>query len=165
MKRTMIAAAIITPLVIALVVAYWMRRTLIPMIDSTRYLWPVPGHTRITSRFGHRHAPTQGASTDHNGIDIGAPKGADIVSPWDGVVRSVFSTTGGGNQLVIDHADGRVTGYAHLSQTLVQVGDRVTRGQVIAKVGATGRVTGPHLHFTLRPSREGAHVDPETLYA
>ena len=113
-----ITAAILIPLVVGAVAVYLMRRTIIPMIDSSRYLWPVPGHTRITSKFGPRNAPTAGASTNHGGIDIGAPTGTDIVAPWDGRVRSVYSTEGGGNQLVIDHTDGRVTGYAHPSKTL-----------------------------------------------
>jgi len=166
MKRAhMIALMLIIPLVIALVLVFRFRRTLIPMIDETKYLWPVPGHLRISSKFGPRKAPTPGASTVHGGIDIPAPMGTDVVAPWDGVVQSLFYTNGGGQQLVIEHTDGRVTGYAHLLETLVSAGQNVTRGQVVAKVGSTGRSTGPHLHFTLKPSLSADKIDPESLYA
>lgn len=165
----MIAAAILIPLLIALLVMFRFRRTLIPMIDETKWLWPVPGSTRITSKFGQRHAPTAGASTMHYGIDIGARVrgvvGDDIVAPWDGQVRSVFTTSGGGNQLLIAHSDGRVSGYAHLDRVLVQPGQIVSRGEVIAKMGNTGTSTAAHLHFTVRPAEGAPYIDPETLYA
>lgn len=168
MKRSlMILAAILIPIALIALVLHRYRRLLIPMIDETRYLWPVPGFTKVTSRFGNRKAPVDGASTGHNGIDIGGAgiAGADVVAPWDGSVHNVYRNDAGGNQVIIHHDDGRVTGYAHLAEVLVRAGDRVTRGQVIARVGSTGRVTGPHLHFTVRPARDAAHIDPETLYA
>jgi murein DD-endopeptidase MepM/ murein hydrolase activator NlpD len=77
----------------------------------------------------------------------------------DGTVSKVYSDAKGGNQLIITHTNGYKTGYAHLSETDVNVGDSVTQGEQIALTGSTGNVTGPHLHFVLvNPS--GAAIDP-----
>ena len=134
-------------------------------ITSGKLVWPVPGHMAVSSGFGPRVAPVPGASTSHNGIDIPAPTGTPVVAPEDGTVNAAFSNDKGGNQMTVLHDSGRVTGYAHLSERLVDVGERVTAGQTIAKVGATGNVSGPHLHFTLRASNGGAHIDPAPLFA
>ncbi|HND00287.1 MAG TPA: M23 family metallopeptidase [Myxococcota bacterium] len=86
-------------------------------------------------------------------------------APWNGTVRQVYWNSAGGNQLIIDHDDGRVSGYAHLDTTAVVAGQKVSRGETIATVGSTGHVTGPHLHFTARPSKSAPHIDPLDLYA
>ncbi len=168
-QRMMFAAAIIIPLVVAAITAYRFRRTIIPMIDPSKWLWPVPQSTRVTSKFGKRVAPTTGASTTHNGIDIGASVrgrvGDQIVAPWDGTVNWVGTTTKGGNQLTIVHTDGKVTGYAHLHEVFVTKGQSVRRGDLIATMGNTGTSTAAHLHFTVRPSVGADPIDPETIYA
>ena len=114
---------------------------------------------RITSQFGQRTAPVAGASTNHNGIDIATPIGTPVVAPADGTVTLVNNVPNmGGKQIVITHNDGYKTGYAHLSEQLVSVGQNVKQGQLIAKTGNTGIGTGPHLHFTL--TYNGVKIDP-----
>lgn len=154
--------------ILAVALTWWARRKLARMeaAGDIAPLWPVPGYHQVTSKFGPRTAPTAGASSIHNGIDIAAPIGTPVVAPWDGIVAKVYSNAAGGNQLIIDHDNGYRTGYAHLSRALVQVGDRVTRGQQVAEVGNTGHSTGPHLHFTVRPpslTGMAAHIDPQSL--
>jgi len=105
-------------------------------------LWPVQG--AINSGFGAR-----GASV-HDGIDIAAPEGTPIHSVERGEVIYSDQLRGYGNIVIIRHAGGLVSVYAHNQINLVREGNRVERGDVIAKVGSTGRVTGPHLHFEIR---------------
>lgn len=119
---------------------------------------PVSG--KITSRFGTRTAPTAGASSNHNGIDIAAPLGTPIVAPLDGEVTNINTHATGGKQLIIKHNNGYKTGYAHLSAYAVVQGQSVTQGQTIAYVGNTGASTGPHLHFTVT-NPLGVKVNPE----
>ncbi|HNA32686.1 MAG TPA: M23 family metallopeptidase [Flavobacteriales bacterium] len=164
MKPRMLWIAILI-LVVLVAVAVRMRKILLPAMLPTSWLWPVKGHSTVSSPFGSRTAPTAGASTDHNGIDIPAPVGTPVQAPWNGTVRQVYWNSAGGNQLIIDHDDGRVSGYAHLDTTAVVAGQKVSRGETIATVGSTGHVTGPHLHFTARPSKSAPHIDPLDLYA
>ena len=82
----------------------------------------------------------------HNGEDIGAPMGADVAASNDGVVRLTVDHVFSGRGVFVDHGLGFYTMYFHLSDVLVKDGDLVTAGQIIGKVGATGRATGPHLH-------------------
>jgi murein DD-endopeptidase MepM/ murein hydrolase activator NlpD len=118
--------------------------------------WPVRG--RISSHFGHRHDPLNGKHKFHSGLDIAAPRGTSIGASADGVV--VFAGHGSkyGNYVVIEHPDGRRTKYAHADKLLVSEGETVKSGQTIATVGATGRVTGPHLHFEV--IEKGRAVNP-----
>lgn len=106
---------------------------------------PVEG--RISSSFGLRRDPVHGGHKHHRGLDIAAPRGTPIEAAASGTV--VFSgwRRGYGNTVTIEHADGRRTRYAHADELLVSRGDVVEAGQTIAKVGSTGRSTGPHLHF------------------
>jgi murein DD-endopeptidase MepM/ murein hydrolase activator NlpD len=110
----------------------------------------VAGPGRITSDFGLRADPFHGGSARHRGVDVGAPEGSPILAAADGVVRRAGSRGGYGNAVEIDHGDGTTTLYAHAAELLVREGERVRRGQEIARVGATGRATGPHLHFEVR---------------
>jgi murein DD-endopeptidase MepM/ murein hydrolase activator NlpD len=120
-------------------------------------------NARITSGFGYRVHPVTGERKLHNGIDIGIPSGTAIYSPESGKVTTANETDAGGKQLVITHDNGLKTGYAHLDYRFVVQGQRVSKGQQIANSGATGRVTGAHLHFTLTDIN-GNKLDPQKFY-
>lgn len=111
-------------------------------------LWPADG--RISSPFGYRSDPINSLEKKHEGIDIAAPYGADIRAAANGKV--IFSGTNGnyGKCIIINHNNGISTLYAHASSLLVKEGQTVKKGDVIAKVGSTGKSTGPHLHFEVR---------------
>lgn len=122
---------------------------------------PVKG--KITSKFGKRTAPTEGASTTHNGVDIAVPVGTRIVAPWDGTVLDTYANTAGGNQMIVTHPNGYRTGYAHLSGYIKRIGQSVKAGEEICLSGNTGHTTGPHLHFTLTDPH-GGKIDPESMF-
>lgn len=128
--------------------------------------WPLPAsyatYSRITSYFGPRKQPTAGASTNHGAIDIGVPLGTSVYSAEIGTVITAQWYGGYGNFIMIKHDNGLVTAYGHLSSIRVNVGQRVSRGQVIALSGSTGISTGPHLHFEVRlnPYKNYNRVDP-----
>ncbi|MCF0150832.1 MAG: peptidoglycan DD-metalloendopeptidase family protein [Firmicutes bacterium] len=124
--------------------------------------WPAPASTVITSPFGYRIHPILKVNKFHTGIDIGAGLGTDIVAANAGNVISACYNSGYGYMVMIDHGGGIVTLYAHCSKLLVSTGTKVTRGQVIAKVGSTGNSTGPHLHFEVRVN--GEYKDPMTYF-
>ena len=127
-------------------------------IGDISFTWPCPASSRITSNFGARSSPTEGASSNHKGIDIGAPTGTNIVAAASGtVVVSTYSYSAG-NYIMINHGGGVYTVYMHASKLLASVGDTVEKGEVIAKVGSTGYSTGPHLHFGIRVN--GTYVNP-----
>lgn len=125
--------------------------------------WPVPSCTLITSRFGYRVAPTTGASTYHGGLDIGAGMGASIVAASAGDVIYAGANGGYGNCVMIDHGNGVVTVYAHMSSIGVSYGQYVTAGQYVGAVGSTGVSTGPHCHFEIRIN--GAQTDPAAYFS
>ncbi|MGL6107937.1 murein hydrolase activator EnvC family protein [Romboutsia sp.] len=120
--------------------------------------WPVPGHSRVSSPYGYRLHPVLNVQKMHTGIDIPAPEGTPAVAIDSGTV--IFSGVQGsyGNTVMIQHDDGKVTLYAHNSALLVSVGQRVEKGQVVTRIGSTGRSTGPHLHFEVRIN--GKHTNP-----
>ncbi len=120
--------------------------------------WPVPGYTRITSKYAMRVHPITGQYKLHTGVDIGAPEGANFVAANDGIVTKAEYNTAYGNMVIIDHGGGISTLYAHGSETLVQVGQTVKRGDAVLKVGSTGYSTGPHAHFEVRIN--GVTTDP-----
>ena len=112
--------------------------------------WPVPGYSRVSSPFGYRIHPVLGTKKLHTGMDIPAPTGTPAVAVDSGTV--IYSGVQGsyGNTVMIRHDNGLVSLYAHNSVLVVKVGDRVKKGQVVTKVGSTGRSTGPHVHFEIR---------------
>lgn len=122
------------------------------------FTWPCPSSTRITSNYGPRTSPMGGASSNHQGIDIGASYGADIVAAADGTVKAASYSSAAGNYIMIDHGGGLYTVYMHASSLVVSPGQTVSAGQVIAKVGSTGISTGNHLHFGV--SLNGSYVSP-----
>lgn len=127
-------------------------------LGNISFKWPCPSSSRVTSGFGDRESPTEGASSNHKGIDIGAGTGAAIVAAADGEVVIATYSYSAGNYIMIDHGGGVSTVYMHCSQLLVSKGAKVTKGQTIAKVGSTGYSTGPHLHFGIRSG--GSYVNP-----
>jgi murein DD-endopeptidase MepM/ murein hydrolase activator NlpD len=121
--------------------------------------WPVAGG-RISSNFGPRRAPTRGASTNHNGLDIAVPGGTPIRPVWAGTVARVgYQANGGGHYIVIRHPNGYETKYLHMqSASPLKVGDQVGNNTVIGKVGSTGVSTGNHLD--VRFYKDGRYHDP-----
>ena len=114
-----------------------------------RFSYPIPG-APITSGFGMRYHPILHYTRMHTGVDFGAGYGTPIHAAAAGVVIASERMGGYGNVVIVDHGGGFATVYGHCSRLLVSDGERVGRGQVIARVGATGLATGPHLHFEVR---------------
>jgi len=125
-----------------------------------KFLAPLRG--RITSKFGNRVSPHTGLVAFHNGVDIAAPTGSQIVSPDSGVIAQVYTTDRGGLQTTIDHPNGYRSGYAHLSKVYFGPGASVSQGKLIAESGSSGQVTGPHLHFTWK--KNDVYQDPEQYF-
>ena len=124
----------------------------------TPNIWPVKGS--ITSHYGNRSDPFKGDAELHLGLDISALYNTQIHAPADGVVLYTERKAAYGNLLVIDHSNGLTTRYGHLARSLVKVGQRVKRGDVIGLVGTTGRTTAPHLHYEVRMNDRA--VNPRT---
>ncbi len=137
------------------------RRILSKRADFLQgFIWPVQGP--ISGTYGSQRVLNGKPRRPHYGVDIARPKGTTVVAPADGVV--IFADPDlffSGGTLIIDHGLRLNTSYLHLSKLLVKVGDRVRKGQPIAEIGATGRATGPHLHWgaNLRDVR----IDPQLL--
>lgn len=142
----------------AQIAAYNNFRTELPsnvMLDR-----PVDGG-RLSSPFGLRRFFNGQERNAHSGLDFAVPQGTPVKAPAEGVVTIVDDYFFNGKTVFLDHGQGLVTMYCHLSAADVQVGQTVKRGQVIGKVGATGRATGPHLHWNV--SLNGNRVDPAIL--
>lgn len=118
----------------------------------------LPVHGTVSSHFGHRRDPITGAHRPHHGIDVAAPLGSPVRASGAGQVAFAGQKPGYGNVVIIDHADGLQTRYAHLREVGVKTGARVSSGDSVGSVGETGRSTGPHLHFEIR--RHGQPVNP-----
>jgi murein DD-endopeptidase MepM/ murein hydrolase activator NlpD len=126
------------------------------ILAATPSIWPTLGW--ITSEFGYRISPFTGRREFHKGLDISGPVGTPIYAPADGKVVFTGKDGGYGITLVIDHGLGITSRYAHLSRYVVKKNQRVTRGEIIAYMGNTGRSTGPHLHYEVRLN--GVPVNP-----
>ncbi|MBS2023342.1 MAG: M23 family metallopeptidase, partial [Deltaproteobacteria bacterium] len=124
--------------------------TLADRRPGARLLWPV--HGVLISRFGDRHGE------HHEGIDLAAPEGTHIVAAAPGTVVFVGEQRGYGQLVLVAHGGDLVTVYAHNEENLVTVGQKVDRGQALARVGRTGNASGPHLHFEVRADAHA--VDP-----
>jgi murein DD-endopeptidase MepM/ murein hydrolase activator NlpD len=125
-------------------------------LASSPAIWPARGW--LTSRFGPRISPFTGRRQFHAGIDIAGARGTEIVAPADGRVEFVGSKGPLGSTVMLDHGFGIRTHYGHNDELLVKRGDVVARGQAIARLGNTGRSTGPHLHYSVEVN--GKAVDP-----
>jgi len=126
------------------------------VLASTPTIWPVKGW--LTAGFGYRRSPFTGRRQMHEGVDISNSVGTSVVAPADGVVSYAGPLGGFGNVISIDHGHQISTFYAHLQQHGVSRGQRVRRGDHIATLGTSGRVTGPHLHYEIQVN--GETVDP-----
>ncbi len=118
----------------------------------------MPTNGRITSKFGNRRDPFTKRISFHTGIDIANSSGTNIMASAPGTVTFAGSKGAYGKTIIIDHGYGTQTLYAHNRQILVKVGEKVERGQVISKMGSTGRSTGTHLHFEIH--KNGKQTNP-----
>jgi murein DD-endopeptidase MepM/ murein hydrolase activator NlpD len=125
----------------------------------SNFVEPVSG--KRTGIFGSVRIMNGQARNPHNGEDIGAPMGADVAATNDGIVRITVDHIFSGKGVFVDHGLGFYSMYFHLSEVSVKDGDLITAGQIIGKVGATGRATGPHLHWGVKLN--GARVNPYAL--
>ena len=153
----------------------------IPVDPNVEYLWPIPASTTITSRFGKRTSPTAGASTFHKGVDIAAPEGTPLYAVCDGEITFANFLGGGGYTITLSTGNMKIT-YCHVSPTFfVSVGDKVSKGDFIAKVGpknvygvpnnpykdkngepTNGATTGCHLHLGVRVDEQ--YINPLSLF-
>ena len=131
--------------------------------EDRRLVWPMPivSTSRLTSRLGSRKDPLSGRKDFHTGIDLDGDIGNPVHAAGTGEVIFGGNRGGYGLLLIIDHGRGLTSYYGHCSRLLVQTGDRVRRGQIVALIGRTGRVTGSHLHFETR--KHGRPFDPFLL--
>lgn len=123
-----------------------------------RLTGPVVLHGQMSSRFGWRQSPSTGETRLHKGVDFSAQPGEPILALADGVVSFSGAVHAYGNMVEILHADGLTTRYAHNESNTVSLGQRVEQGQIIARLGSTGRSTGPHVHLEVHLN--GEPVDP-----
>lgn len=140
-----------------------LTRLLEKMKTTTKYVggkmaWPTPGNYKVTSPYGYRIHPVYGTKKLHTGVDISAPRNAPVVAAQDGTVIMAEYYFGYGKTIMIDHGGGYVTLYGHNNALVASVGQKVTKGQQIAKVGSTGTSTGNHCHFEVR--LKGKIIDP-----
>jgi len=126
------------------------------LLASTPSIWPVKGW--LTSTFGYRSSPFTGRREMHKGLDIATRSGTPIIAPADGLVIFAGREGGFGNMVIIDHGYGITTRFGHCSSLESKLGQKVKRGDVIARVGNTGRSTGPHVHYEVAVN--GVAVNP-----
>ncbi len=131
--------------------------------DTGKTDWNIimPASGRLSSRYGNRIDPvTKRRNSFHKGIDISAPAGTPVYAAENGVITEAgYKQSGYGNLIVIKHGNDMATYYGHLSKIITSKGDKVEKGDLIGKVGSTGKSTGPHLHFEIR--KGGQALNPE----
>lgn len=132
-------------------------------LDIAPIHMPIAGNFRQSSGFGNRRDPFSGGRAFHSGLDFAAASGSIVMSAGKGTVSFVGTRSGYGNVVEVTHPNGLVSRYAHLSSFLSEEGQAVNTGTPIAKVGSTGRSTGPHLHFEVRKSDNA--IDPKEFIA
>ena len=125
-----------------------------------KFQWPVPASSRISSEYGYRTSPISGKKEFHNGLDIPAPYGSAIVATEAGTVTYSAWMNGYGYTIIIDHGSGITSLYGHNSSLVAKKGQKVSKGQTVAKCGSTGWSTGNHCHFTI--SKGGSAVNPHS---
>ena len=130
---------------------------------SGSFLWPVASYVYVSSRFGLRVHPITGKTKNHTGIDIASNQGTAVYASDGGSVTLAGWNGGYGNCIMIEHGNGYVTLYGHLSSISVSVGQTVSQGTTIGAVGSTGNSTGPHLHFEVL--KNGTRIDPEQFFS
>lgn len=130
--------------------------------QSGEWIWPTQG-TTLSSNFGWRVDPFTGVQDFHTGLDIPAQRYTPVVATADGKLINMYPVSGYGECIMIEHSDGLVSLYGHLSAYTdhMKLGDEIKKGQVIGFVGSTGRSTGAHLHFEVR--KNGNAIDPKPL--
>lgn len=127
-------------------------------VDRAPIHLPTIKKVRMSSKYGARTDPFLKRKAFHSGVDFAAPRGTTVISAGAGTVTFAGRKSGYGITVEVSHSNGLITRYAHLSAFLVEVGSSVESGTPIAKVGSTGRSTGPHLHFEVR--RDNAPINP-----
>ena len=141
------------------------------MTESLNYFEGVPAQFPLPDTYRDRISwgfnqkaihPITKKETTHHGIDLPAPTGTPVFAAGDGKVMKARAEDGWGQLIVLEHEDGYTTFYAHLDEIGVEAGAKVSRGEVIGKVGNTGQSTGSHLHFEVR--RNGEHLNPADFY-
>lgn len=131
--------------------------------DITFFEFKQPAHGRISSKFGKRESPLTGKPNEvHNGVDIVVGDGTPVIAMADGIITKKSSSKCFGNFFFIQHEDGYESLYAHCSEILVEPGNSVAGGQLVAKSGHSGLVTGPHLHFGIK--KDGKWIDPSKIF-
>lgn len=138
-------------------VDYWNKE--LAWLNSMPISYPIEHRVSISSLFGHRIDPIKGVLGDHQGLDFQNSIGTPIKSSGNGIVEKAGGDPQYGNEVIINHGDGYKTRYAHANELLVKQGEYVSRSQLIAKVGQSGRATGPHLHYEIL--KNGRPVDPQ----
>lgn len=160
LQRSEVVARCLRTVLDQLMESVAQRNAALMAIPSRR---PVQPQARLGSAFGNRVDPFNRRLAFHSGVDFALPTGADVLAAAGGRVRFAGRNGGYGKLLEIDHGNGLVTRYAHLSRFHVQVGEVVTPGQRIGAAGSTGRSTGPHLHFEVL--HNGGFADPQRFLA
>lgn len=135
---------------------HWREQNELPL----PFAWPIEG--QVSGLFGRRRVFNGQPRRPHSGMDIAAPTGTEIHAPAKGVVRQTGDYFFNGKTIFVDHGQGLVTMYCHLDRIDVEPGQAIQRGEVIGTVGATGRVTGPHLHLGV--SLNDARVEPRLFF-
>jgi len=131
---------------------HWRASDSVPF----NFVWPIEG--RVSGLFGRRRVFNGEERNPHSGIDIAAATGTEIMAPANGIVTDTGDYFFNGNTVMIDHGQGLVTMFCHLDRIDVKAGQKIQQGEIIGTVGATGRVTGPHLHLGV--SLNNARVEP-----